>query len=350
MYDCVIVGAGPAGSTLAYKLGKKKYNVLLLEKEKLPRNKICAGAIPKRIFSLLNFDLKEVIEDEITSAIITYKLMKPVIVKSELPFVYTVNRSKFDYLLTQKAMETGILVKTEEKVEKIEEFSDKIVIFTDRSTYETKFLVGADGVESKVARLAGFSLSKRYVLTREAEVFNASFIPQYQNKMKLDFGLVPYGYAWLFPKKDRLSIGVGGFYRTLSNPEIYFEKWLSHCLPGYNCENMEVFNYPISLAGKREIVTKGRIALIGEAAHFVSPLTGEGIYYAVKSGELASQAIISALENNCSNLSNYQRLVENFLYPHFNKVNYASMFFYTFPRFFHFFLALKKENLIKYCL
>ncbi len=96
-HDVIVVGAGPSGATLDYELARRGIGVLLLEKEKLPRYKCCAGGVTSKAAKLLDFDISEVVEDVIYELSFTFNLGSPYLGQHSQPLIYTVMRDVFDY-------------------------------------------------------------------------------------------------------------------------------------------------------------------------------------------------------------------------------------------------------------
>jgi flavin-dependent dehydrogenase len=128
----------------------------------------------------------------------------------------------------------------------------------------------------------------------------------------LDFGRVPNGYGWVFPKKEWLSIGIGGMFReTLKmNPRQYFKSFLKGLtyLPEGKAGKVIGHLLP-SFYDEKQKVSQGRFLLVGDAAHLMDPLQGEGIYYAVRSGMLAAEAILEWKKEGISPSDFYQKAV-----------------------------------------
>jgi len=162
-YDVIIIGAGPAGSTLAYELAGRSLKVCLVEKEKFPRYKPCGGGLTLKTVKLLPFDISELIEDEIHSVTISYNFQKEFTKRSEKPLTFMVMRDRFDYFLVQKAVEKGAKLYEEAKVEKISQTNGGVNVFlSDKRTLKCAILVGADGALGLTARAAGLEKNFYY--------------------------------------------------------------------------------------------------------------------------------------------------------------------------------------------
>jgi flavin-dependent dehydrogenase len=169
-YDVVVVGAGPAGATLACELAGRGIRVLLLEKEKFPRYKCCAGGVTGRTAKLLNFDISEVVEEVIHKISFTFNLGSPYLAQHSQPLIYTVMRDAFDHFVVQKAQQAGTVFMDGQKVTQIHESGDWVEIQTADNIFRSRLVVGADGASSTVARQLGLSRHIRYLAAIESEV------------------------------------------------------------------------------------------------------------------------------------------------------------------------------------
>jgi len=106
-YDVIVVGGGPAGSSAARFCAQAGLKTLLIEKERLPRYKVCGGCLSVKASRLLDFDLSPVIENTITGAKFTYCLKDPFFLESSEPIGFMVMRDRFDQLLGEKALAKG---------------------------------------------------------------------------------------------------------------------------------------------------------------------------------------------------------------------------------------------------
>ena len=317
-YDVIVVGGGPGGSTAARFCAQAGVKTLLIEKERLPRYKPCGGCLSAKTVRLLGFDLSPVIENTVYGAKFTYCSKDPFFIESKNPIGFLVMRDRFDQVLVDRALEAGTKVRDGERVTKVEEGADGVSVeLTSGVKLRCQVLIGADGSESMVARSLFLRPKKNdgYGVAVESETpFNSSvpFPKEEFQFVHLDFGRVPNGYGWVFPKKEWLSIGIGGMFRESEkmNPRHYFKsfvkglsyipegktgKMIGHLLPSFYDENQKV--------------AQGRFLLVGDAAHLMDPLQGEGIYYAVRSGMLAADAILEWKKRGIAPSNVYQEAV-----------------------------------------
>jgi geranylgeranyl reductase family protein len=334
LYDVIIVGAGPAGSTNGYCLAKAGLNVLILEKEKLPRYKPCAGAVTARTLDIMDFDLSPVLEKAINRIYYTHKFKRGYMATAEEPVAYMVMRDKFDYFLAEKALQAGAEILTESKVTDISIHDNGVIVKAGDRKYSGRLLVGADGSKSTIARSLGLYKPQRLVVTIQGEVYvSPSVMDRFGSYMWMDIGSVPMGYAWLFPKSDHLSVGIGVFRKKAHSLKSYFWKCLKNMVPDYH--SVQTYMSPLSLWGGKYKIAGNRFLLVGDASSIADPLTGEGIYYAIRSGIIAAQLIEKSISQNRYDMTAYQEVIQSELEPSLQMALRLSALFYAFPRFTH---------------
>jgi flavin-dependent dehydrogenase len=134
-YDVIVVGAGSAEAALAYELVKKGIEVLLLEKERLPRYKCCAGGVTAKAAKLLDFDISEVAEDVIYEVDFTFDLGSPDLGQHSWPLIYTVIRDAFEHFLVRNVQQLGAALIDGQRVTEIRINAEWVEISTADSIF-----------------------------------------------------------------------------------------------------------------------------------------------------------------------------------------------------------------------
>jgi geranylgeranyl reductase family protein len=319
-YDVIVVGAGPGGATAARFCARGGLKTLLIEKEKLPRYKPCGGCLSLKTLRLFDFDLSPVIENTIYGAKFTYCLKDPFLIMPKEPFAFMVMRDRFDQFLIEKALQEGAGILEGVKVTEVGEREDRIeVILATGEKFRCHHLIGADGPGSVIAKSLSLSPQKGngVGIAVESEIpFDSvvNFPERELQLLHLDFGRIPNGYGWVFPKKEWLSIGIGGMFRETekTNPRHYLTAFLKG-LNYLDGKKIGMFvGHPLpSFYDENQKVSKGRILLVGDAAHLMDPLMGEGIYYAIRSGMLAAESILESKKTGLSPSEFYQEAIHD---------------------------------------
>jgi geranylgeranyl reductase family protein len=330
-HDVIVVGAGPSGATLAYELAKRGIGVLVLEKEKLPRYKCCAGGVTSKTAKLLDFDISEATEDVIREVSFTFNFGSHYLGQHSQPLIYTVMRDAFDYFLVQKAQQVGAVVRDGQKVTQIQVRADWVEVSTADSIFRSRFVVGADGAYTVVARELGMGRSIEYVTAIESEiVVPDEELAKWKSRVQIDLGCIPGGYAWVFPKRKHLSVGVGCQASKARHLSLHYQKFLNSLSMGsYTVARFGSHLIPTCTNGR--IVWQDKALLVGDAAGLADPLTGEGIYDAILSAQLAAPVIEDSLVKGEVGLQDYQELVERKIMAELKMASALSKFFVRFP-------------------
>lgn len=334
-YEVIVVGAGPGGATAARELAGQGARVLLLEASRLPRYKPCAGGITAKAAALLDDDFREVVQGIMRHAVFSHGFRHEVRASRCEPYAYTVMRDRFDMYLVRKAVEAGAVLHEGERVERAETGPSGVEVVTDRGKYCGDYVVGADGARSRVARSLGLCGSLVRGMAVEA-VLNV--LPREEARFKetayIDYGCIKSGYGWIFPKNGRLSVGIGTFAAGRLSLRGLFNRYLGHYFPSLPPNSFRLAGHELPLGGWRQQLVRERALLVGDAAGLADPFTGEGIYYALRSGILAARAIAGSLSGK-GEPGLYQRLVEEEIYPELKAAARIASIFYLWPRFFH---------------
>ncbi len=342
-YDVVIVGGGPGGSTAGYLLSKFGFRVLIIDKENFPRPKLCGGLLTDKTFRLLNRVFGET-ESSLTDKHILnfradhYEVFykdKPMVNKhSDIPFLFT-DRRTYDSFLLEKAREAGAEIIEGEKVQSVD-FSTTEVVTSTGKRFSSRFIVGADGVNS-VIRKELFSAGR--VDTREwgrnlatgLEVFvNRDETTKAVDHPIVFFGFVRWGYSWVFPNKDVIVVGSGGL-NTANRSDLLksFHDFLSF-LNLNEGRVSRIAGHPVPYGNFLSKPVSDSFLLVGDAAGFADPVTGEGIFYAQRSAELAAWAIHECAHNNRNLETSYLHLLHRHIYPELVYAKKARLPIFTF--------------------
>jgi flavin-dependent dehydrogenase len=285
-----IIGGGPAGALAASLLGAGGKNVLLFD-EKLAWEKPCGGGLTHKALEQYPF-LTEAgnggnpIEDcELISPSgqrVRFQMQHPVAIFS---------REKLNRLVLERALCAGVKV-CNERVTRIAGNPGDWQLKTTRGEYEASYLVLAAG-----ARNPFRSQFLSPIPPSDLMVTAGYFIPGCTSLMQIQFLKGITGYIWVFPRTDHVSAGVAGKMGEISTAALrrVLEQWLeengfgldgarfySHILPSFRLHTFEAL----------EACGDGW-AMIGDSAGLVDPITGEGLYYALRSAELCAQALLA---------------------------------------------------------
>ena len=339
--DVLVVGLGPAGSTAAYELSRTGISVIALDKDTHTRYKVCGGGLSARIDHILASDFHSVVEQRIHGVQFTYQGKDPLVIEADGPIAYMVMRDRFDHLLVEKARQAGASIYQDEPVVDCISLVDGVEVTTERGHYRAKVVIGADGANSRVAQrlFTGRRVRRSPALESEVQTDRVSSYPG-ERRIAVDVGATNRGYAWVFPKKNRLSIGIGDFHGRPSSLKQMFHRFVMGDqklsaleIPAPSGHPLPLYDAPYAMS--TESLVRGRAVLVGDAAHLVDPLFGEGIYYAVRSGQLAAAAVIGTLADPNRSLLDYEAAIRREIYAEFHVASRLAHIIYTFPRLCH---------------
>jgi geranylgeranyl reductase family protein len=311
-YDVVIVGAGPAGAVLAYLLAKAGAEVLLLEKKVFPRYKPCGGGLTKRALDSLPFEVDEVIEERVHTVKAFIENECAFEIYAQQPVISMVMRDRFDHFLVKKALEAGVHFQEGVAFQDLRGEVEALKVETSSGRVDARFVVGADGVNSRVSQALGLPGPDNVMNAVEAEVYlgDPERLEAFRHSAHFCFGRIPQGYAWVFPKKDHLSIGV--LSRSLTMKKLKRQLFSNLDAGGFS-PSMEVRALRFHLvpygSGKKRPLACERGLVVGDATGYLDPITGEGISYAIRGALVASRILQEAMREGYRKLEDYTRVL-----------------------------------------
>jgi geranylgeranyl reductase family protein len=332
IYDAIVVGAGPGGALAACELRRFGLSVLVLERARHPRHKSCGGGLSLRVQQVLEPGFQGVVQDVIDRVRFTFSGSEEFAIPFPRPVAYMVAREEFDRYLAKKAVDLGAELVEEEPVFSVSEYPDRVEVQTERGSYQGRYLIGADGANSVVAKTLCSTGDRQPAFSLEADLSPSDGTWEARREVVIELGHSPGGYAWVFPKERHLSVGVAGFIGKNGRPRETFWRFVRGQKRLAAGTMGKVSGYPIPLYHRSmPPLASPRLAVVGDAAQLVDPLFGEGIYYALWSGKAAARCVAEAARHRIRDLTPYDRQVRAELYPEFRSAYWMARLVYSFP-------------------
>jgi geranylgeranyl reductase family protein len=309
-FDAIVVGAGPAGSTAALRLARAGARVLLLDRERFPRDKPCGGGLTYRAVRQLPVPVDPVVEDTVSRFELGFRYERRFERRSDGPLILMTQRRRLDAHLAEQAAAAGADFRDGVRATDLELFDDGATVRFDGTAATASVVLGADGVNGLTARALGLADGRRHGVALEGNVpYVHAREDRYRGLAVVELGTVPGGYAWVFPKGDHVNVGVGGWESEGPRLREHLERACAgYGLPHERLESLRGYRLPMRRAGERPV--KGRAVLVGDAAGLVDPLSGDGIYEALVSSRLASETALELLGGESDSLDGYAPRLE----------------------------------------
>lgn len=324
-FDVAILGAGPAGCSAALKLNERELSSVIIEKEDLPRMKICAGLAPAATLQVLedylNLEIPDGVLEKPSKVGLVYVPPSGLQKAGLTPNyeLYNLNREKLDYWLASKVKARNIKILTKKHVKDIVSRNNQFIIkLSDNTAITSRFIIGCDGAKSQT----------RKILFNEKQVCAPIYQETYPLKEKYMDIIKPYFYIFLngqvcnlysyIIRKNRKAIFGTGNYDIGKGPAeavksmIKFKMILKKELPEISplLEQEKPLRQLWFIPFSEPKVGKDNILLAGDAAGFVNGFSGEGIRMAVESGVYAAEAINENALTGKPAINNYQHYVK----------------------------------------
>lgn len=308
MNEVLVIGASVGGATTAEALARAGVPVVLLERN-LQYVKPCGGALPPVAFA--EFDIPEaLISRKVRRALIHSPTERTVDIPvrglnpEDDAYIAMVCREELDPYLRNRAVERGAtLIEGQLTALKVDA-TGVTTTYRERQsgavkTLRTAAVIGADGAYSPTAKALGLPNLPRCVAIQERVRLPEAQMERWQETADLYLGqeVSPDLYAWAFPKKDHVSVGVGaGPGHTKQARELLanLKQRIAPYLAGGEVYQPEAHALPMY---PRPQIAFDRVMLVGDAAGLVVGTSGEGIYWAMKSGKLAAETLLESLDN-----------------------------------------------------
>ena len=327
-FDVGIVGAGPAGSSAAYRLARAGARVLLVDKAVFPRDKPCGGGVTLRAARLLPFSLEPVVEDRIERVECRLHYGRHFERSARTPLALMTQRKRLDHFLLGKAAEAGADVRDGVKVADVEAGGFTV----DGEEIQARVVLGADGCNGASAKALGLGAEIVHGVALEANVpYSAVSRERFAGTMVLEIGVVRGGYGWVFPKGDHVNVGVGG--DESEGPRLR-EQLRRLCVEhGIDpAAAVETRGYRLPMRRPQSRLARGTAAVIGDAAGLVDPFSGDGMYEAFLSSQLVTEAVLDVLAGRTEGLEPYEQAVARRITPLTAAGWGAKVAFERFPR------------------
>jgi geranylgeranyl reductase family protein len=292
-YDAIVVGAGPAGSTCAYRLASAGASVLLLDRARFPRDKPCGGAVTGRALRELPVEIDDVVERVVSRFELRLRHQQGFARTAPVPLAYLTQRRRLDSYLVSCAVEAGVELRDGCRATDVRQDG----VDGDRADV----VIGADGANGICRRALSAAPTPRYAVALEG---NLPYEDHFADRLVLDFGTIRGGYRWIFPKGDHLNVGVGGW--ADQGPQLRGHLALLCAAYGFDPDSLaNVQGHRLPFRRRGSALAAGRVALIGDAAGVADPLSGDGIYEAALSAKLAARQALRILSGEASSFSGY---------------------------------------------
>lgn len=296
-FDILVVGSGPAGSAAAYTAARAGLSVALIDKAAFPRDKLCGGGITGRCAAALSQVFGQAITADMFLTSQHVRLFSEGTLLADVrdaPPIHMTMRRDFDAALHARAKAAGAQVFAPARIADLDPQSG-VVRLGDGQVLQGQLIIGADGANSVVAR-ALYGKTERY---RDIAFGLEVELPRETvdgDMVDLDFGAVAWGYGWVFPKRHSVTVGVCGTHDRNPDMRAVLDHYADQS-PAMACalRSAKCKGAFLPTGWRLGVPGEGRVLLTGDAAGLVDPLTGEGIGWAIRSGQLAAQASIRAL-------------------------------------------------------
>jgi geranylgeranyl reductase family protein len=288
-WDVAVIGAGPAGLAAASAAAAAGARTIVLERAEHPRYKTCGGGLIGASRAAAGALIEVPARDEIRSATITLRGGQEYTRSHREPLLAMVVREEFDAALLKRAEENGAQVRQRAQVRAIDQADGHATArLADGTEVTATVIVGADGSSGVAARHVGAQFDQ-VDLGLELEISVPDKVArQWSGRVLLDWGKIPASYGWVFPKGDRLTVGVIAARGQGEATKAYLREFVDRLgLAGF--EAVQDSGHLTRCRSDGSPLRQGQVIVAGDAAGLLDPWTREGISFALRSGALAGE-------------------------------------------------------------
>jgi geranylgeranyl reductase family protein len=292
-YDVLVVGAGPAGSATGIHLARAGARVLVADKAAFPRDKPCGGGLTGRALAHVPCDVAPVVERVVDRFRLRLRYGSEFTRRHREPLILMTQRRRLDAHLAAEAAAAGADVRLGAPVTELVPDDAGVTARVGGSPVAAAVLVGADGANGPTAKAAGLGEGIVRGVALEGNVsWDRLGLGGYESTAVIELGVVPGGYGWVFPKGDHANLGVGGWGGEGPRLRDHLARLArAHGLVPSALTETKGHRLPMRRLGTPPAA--GRTLLVGDAAGLVDPLSGDGMYEAFVSAELAAKAVLA---------------------------------------------------------
>lgn len=348
-WDVAVIGAGPAGLAAASAAAATGARTVVLERAEHPRYKTCGGGLIGASLAAVDGQIALPARDQIRSATFTLRGGREFTRETREPLLAMVMREEFDEALSRRAVAQGAVLRQRAPVRAIDQAGDHASArLADGSTVTAKVIIGADGSSGVTARHVGVRFAQ-VDLGLELEIaVPAPVERQWAGRVLLDWGEIPASYGWVFPKGDRLTVGVIAARGNGDATRAYLREFTDRLKLGCY-EVLRDSGHLTRCRTETSSLRNGRVLVAGDAAGLLDPWTREGISFALRSGALAGAFAAKAAVSGAgpgleaeSSLDEYVAAVNRVLVPEMRAGRVLMSAFTRHTRTFHTGLATPK--------